>query len=809
MSDFQNFNLLDLEKDGQVSFSLKALHENVRHFAFIAGYEAQVYRDQDPVNIEASELMGELRRQLEASGYRGHDLEMLLVRLMFCLFADDTGIFEKDHFLFYLENHTKEDGGDLGGRLLTLFDVLNTPEGRRQKTLDEDLARFPYVNGALFEEPLRPASFDKVTRGALLQCCYFDWSKVSPALFGSLFQTVMLPEEQRKKGAHYTSEKNILKVIKPLFLDGLWEEFEKTKTRPKKLEEFHKSLSEMRILDPACGCGNFLILAYRELRELELEILKKRYAGEAMLDVSLFSEIDVDQFYGIEIEEFPARVAETAMWLIDHQMNIKLSEAFGKSFVRLPLKKSAKIVYGSALALDWKDIVKPGKLNYIISNPPFVGSKFMEKTQREEIASLFPGLSVGVLDYVSGWYAKAADYMRGTKIKAAFVSTNSIAQGEQVGILWNELVNRRGVHLHFGHRTFKWTIDERKARGMKIAAVYVVIIGFADFEADRKKIFEYETVTSDPHEIEVKKLNPYLVDGDNVFIFKRRVPLCDVPKIGIGNKPVDGGHFLFTTEEKAEFLKKEPSAKEYFRRWLGSDEFINGYERWCLWLGDCPPHKLRKMPEAMKRVEAVRKFRENSESAPTRKIAATPTRFHVENMPLNNYLVIPKVSSEKRKYIPIGFENSRTFCSDLVFMVPDAKLCHFGILSSAMHMAWVRYVCGRLENRYRYSKDIVYNNFPWPEPTGSQKKKIEEKSRAVLNARANFPDSSLADLYDPNAMPPALLKAHQALDKAVDSACRKAPFKDERSRVEFLFDRCRQIREPLISAKKRRTRKKA
>ncbi len=605
LSDFQNFELLDLETGKSVSFILAALHEHVQHFAFIAGYKAQVYRDQDPVNIEASELMGELHRQLEESGYTGHDLEMLLVRLMFCLFADDTGIFEKDHFIFYLENHTSEDGSDLGGHLLTLFDVLNTPEDERQKTLDEDLTRFPYVNGALFEKPLRPVSFNRGMRHALLQCCLFDWSKVSPALFGSLFQTVMLPAEQRKKGAHYTSEKNILKVIKPLFLDDLWQEFEKIKNNKPKLREFQEKLNWIRILDPACGCGNFLILAYRELRELEIEVLKainpkdKHGLETRVLDISSLSKIDVDQFYGIELEEFPARIAETAMWLMDHQMNIKLSETFGQSFVRLPLKKSAKIAHGNALTTNWRDVIEPDKLSYIISNPPFIGSKYMSKEQRKEIGNLFPGLSVGVLDYVCGWYAKAAEYMKDTKIKAAFVSTNSITQGEQVGILWNELIYRRGIRLHFAHRTFKWTLDAKKAHGMKIAAVYVVIIGFAEFETDKKKLYEYETVKSEPHEIEVKKLNPYLVEGSDIFIFSRSKPLCYVPEIGIGNKPIDGGYYLFTTEERDEFLKKEPAAKLYFRRWIGSDEFINGYERWCLWLGNADPSQLRSMPHCM------------------------------------------------------------------------------------------------------------------------------------------------------------------------------------------------------------------
>ncbi len=808
VSDFQNFDLLDLETSERVFFSLSKLHENVQHFAFIAGYKAQVYRDQDPANIEASELMGQLHQALDESGYKGHDLEVLLVRLMFCLFADDTGIFERDHFLFYLENHTKEDGSDLGGHLITLFDVLNTPEDQRQKTLDEDLMRFQYVNGALFEKPLRPVSFDKVMRDALLQCCYFDWSKVSPALFGSLFQTVMQPLEQRRKGAYYTSEKNILKVIKPLFMDELWQEFEKVKTNDKKLREFHKKLGRIRIFDPACGCGNFLILAYRELRELELEILKKLYAKEAMLDVKFFSKIDVDQFYGIELEEFPARIAETAMWLVDHQMNIKLSEAFGQTFVRLPLKKSAKIVHGNALTTDWKNVLDPEQCSFIIGNPPFVGSKFMDIAQRKEIGSLFSGLSVGVLDYVCGWYAKAADYMEETKIKAAFVSTNSITQGEQVGILWNELINRRNSHLHFAHRTFKWTIDAKKAKGMKIAAVYVVIIGFADFETDLKKLYEYETVNSEPHGIEVKQFNPYLVEGSNSFVFRRGKPLSDVPEIRFGNMPNDGGFLLLNDEEKEKIIKQNIEVLNFIRPFISAHEFLNGKKRWCLWLKDVPPEKYRKIPEIIQRIESTRSYRGKSTRETTRKLGLTPALFGEIRQPETNYVLIPRHSSESRNIVPVDFCDSEQIVADSCLAVPNATLYHFGVLTSAMHMAWVRYVCGRLKSDYRYSKNIVYNNFPWPEPTGPQKKKIEEKAQSVLSVRTKFPDSSLADLYDPNTMPHALLKAHQALDKAVDRAYRKTPFKEERTRIEFLFNLYQKITEPLLARQKNKRRNK-
>ena len=803
LSDFQNFELLDLETGESLSFILAALHENVQHFAFIAGYKTQVYRDQDPVNIEASELMSELHRQLEESGYKGHDLEMLLVRLMFCLFGDDTGIFEKDHFLFYLENHTKEDGSDLGGHLLTLFDVLNTPEDERQSTLDEDLTRFPYVNGALFERPLRPVSFDTGMRHALLQCCLFDWSKVSPALFGSLFQTVMLPEEQRKKGAHYTSEKNVLKVIHPLFLDELWQEFEKIKTNGRKLLEFHKKLSRIRILDPACGCGNFLILAYRELRVLELEILKRRYAGKAMLDVSLFSLIDVDQFYGIELEEFPARIAETAMWLIDHQMNIELSETFGQAFVRLPLEKSAQIVLGNALTMDWKEIIAPDKLSYIISNPPFLGKKEQTKEKKEEVKLVFKGVKGrGVMDYVSCWYLKAAEYMQGTDIRTAFVSTKSIVQGEQVGILWNEMY-KRNCRIFFAHRTFKWTLDAKKAKGMKIAAVHVVIIGFAAIDVSPKHIFEYETVVSDPHMMTAKTINAYLVDGPEVTVTRRSNPLCNVTKISKGSEATDFGHLVLTPADKDNFFSKEPRSKKWIRHYVGGDEYINNVERYCLWLVDIDPTELKSMPLVMERVLKVKEARLKSDKKRTKEWAALPALFSENRQPKTSYLAVPKVSSERRNFIPIGFVDKEWIASGSLQTLANATPYEFGIMSSTMHMAWMRYVGGRTKSDYQYSNTLVYNNFPWPEPTGPQKKKIEEKAQAVLDARTKFPTSSLSDLYDPHTMPPALLKAHQELDKAVDTAYRKTQFKDERTRVEYLFDLYQKLSSPLTVEKKK------
>ncbi len=990
VSDFERFRLYDLEapsppyplpqagEGGQrpgegafYEFKLCDLHKHIKHFAFIAGYRTQIIAPQNPVNIKAAERMGNLHDALKASGYQGHPLEVLLVRLLFCLFADDTGIFQPaSAFRTWIEERTAADGSDLGPQLAQLFQVLNTPEDRRTSILDEQLAAFPYVNGKLFEEMLPIASFNLTMREALLDCCALDWSAISPAIFGALFQSIMDGRARRNLGAHYTSEENILKLIQPLFLDDLHEEFKRVKSNKNKLFEFHKKLRTLTFFDPACGCGNFLVIAYRELRKLELDVLRAVHQGPGsrFLDIHQQISVDVDQFYGIEIEEFPAQIAQVALWLMDHQMNVRVSEEFGMYFARIPLKTSPHIVNDNALTLDWNDVLVAERASYVFGNPPFVGAKFMDDVQREETRQVFAGINGGgLLDYVAAWYVKAERYMtnslaplagrgagvrgethrrdplleeklktyarelralatdaeqriwyllrnrnffgfkfrrqhpvagyildfycadaglaieldggqhseqtaydaqreatlqqhgirtlrfwnndvllnteavlteiayalpltptlspqagRGSEVKAAFVSTNSITQGEQVGVLWSWLLSK-GIRIHFAHRTFQWS---NEARGM--AAVHCVIIGFGAFDVEKKTIYEYEDIRGEPHAVAVRNINPYLVDAPDVVLVNRQHPICAVPEIGIGNKPIDGGNYLFTTEERDEFLKHEPQAAKWFRRWIGADEFLNGYERWCLWLGDCPPNELRQMPEVIKRVEAVREVRLASKSAPTQKLAATPTRFHVEYIPKETYLLIPRVSSERRAFIPIGFMTPDTLTSDTSLTIPDASLYHFGILTSTMHNAWMRTVCGRLESRYRYSAGIVYNNFPWPElpspqpspasgesgARGAQQRnaaegegKVEAAAQAVLNTRAQFPQSSLADLYDPLTMPPALVKAHQALDRAVDACYRKAAFTSDAQRVEFLFERYQQLTSLLPTEKKTTKRK--
>lgn len=850
VSDFERFRLYNLETGSQEEFHLKELQKKVRLFGFVAGYQECVSREEDPVNIKAAVVMGRLHDALKESGYEGHALEAFLVRLLFALFADDTGIFEKDSFRQYLEERTDQDGSNLGAVLAEFFQTLNTPREKRLATIEELLGQFPYVNGRLFEEPLRIAAFNSRMRDILLECCALDWGKISPAIFGSMFQVVMSPDERRNLGAHYTSEKNILKLIGPLFLDELRAEFKKCKGSRKKLVEFHEKLSKLKFLDPACGCGNFLIITYRELRLLELELLRELHkSGQAVLDVSDIMWIDVDQFYGIEYEEWPARIAEVAMWLIDHQMNMLVSEEFGQYFVRLPLKKSAHITHGNALRINWDHLIagsyidlsadtlnvmkveEPAahygsinvaakkvnilteaeieklktrqheKFDFILGNPPFVGHHYQNAGQKEDMRMVCAGIKgAGVLDYVTAWYIKASRYMQGARIKTAFVSTNSITQGEQAGILWSELFPKYGIKINFAHRTFKWS---NEASGK--AAVHCVIIGFAPHETETKRLFDYEEITGEPHEKAVRNISPYLVEGSDLIVSNRTLPLCAVPKMNWGNKPTDGGNLLLSPEERDALILAEPAAGKFIRPYMGGYDFINGEKRFCLWLVDASPSEIRALPDVLKRIERVRKFRSDSKAASTRDYAKFPSLFRQIAQPDSDYLAVPEVSSENRSYIPIAFVSKEVICSNTVQFVPAATVFHFGVLTSAMHMAWMRQVCGRLKSDYRYSNSLVYNNFPWPKDISAKNRKaVEAAAQGVLDARAEFPGSSLADLYDPRSMPPVLMKAHQELDRAVDLCYRPQPFTTETSRVEFLFNLYAEYTESLLNQEKKR-----
>jgi hypothetical protein len=807
VSDFEKFRLYDLDNNIIHQFKIKEFAGNVGLFSEIAGYKKRTFKEQDPVNIDAAELMGKLHDKLKDIGYTGHNLEVYLVRLVFLLFADDTNIFEKGIFNEYLDLKTAPDGSDLAAHFGQLFEVLNSPKDKRLRYLDESLDAFPYVNGKLFEEHLPTAAFDREMRNILLECCSLDWGRISPAIFGSLFQSVMDEKARRNLGAHYTSEKNILKLIKPLFLDDLWKEFEKARKESRvSVEKFHNKLSKLRFLDPACGCGNFLIVAYRELRLLEIEVIKELLKDnlkkqQAITDIGIYFHIDVDQFYGIEYEEFPAQIAQVAMWLIDHQMNMHASETFGEYYVRLPLRKSATIKHGNALQTNWQSLIEPmpwekevPRYHFIFGNPPFLGKQYQSEEQKKDMEIIFSGVKgAGVLDYVTAWYIKSSQYLQTAnakeektlpKTRVAFVSTNSISQGEQVLILWGELYNKYHIKIHFAHRTFKWS---NEARGN--AGVHCVIIGFSNFDIAYKRVYEYENISGEPHEVTVKNINPYLIEGDDSLISKRRTPICNVPEMVFGSMPNDGGHFLFTDEEKTEFLKKEPNAKKFFKKFIGAQEFINNESRWCIWLKDAIPSEIKQLPEVSKRIELVKRSRLNSNRPTTKKLAQFPTLFGEIRQPESDYLVFPEVSSERRKYIPVGFMAKNVITSNKNYTVSDASMYVFGILSSLMHMSWIHQVAGRLESRFQYSTGIVYNNYPWPEnPTVKQKEAIERSAQGVLNARAQFPESSLADLYDPNTMPPVLVKAHQTLDKAVDLCYRSQPFPNETKRIEFLFE---------------------
>ncbi|MBK6833806.1 MAG: class I SAM-dependent DNA methyltransferase [Bacteroidetes bacterium] len=789
--DFARFRLYDLEETTAIEFELKDFVNNVQLFGFIAGYQKKIYNEQDPANIKAAELMGKLHDRLEEIGYEGHPLEVYLVRLLFCLFAEDTTIFNKQQFQDYIEQRTTEDGSDLAPKLQELFQVLNTSADKRFKNLDEQLSEFPYVNGKLFEEILPMASFDSKMRQALLDCCYLDWSKISPAIFGSMFQSVMNPKERRNLGAHYTSEKNILKLIKPLFLDDLWAEFESVKSNKNKLIEFHKKLGSLTFLDPACGCGNFLIITYRELRNLELEVLKLLiYKHSSVVDGMEFHvggmiRIDVDQFFGIEYEEFPAKIAEVAMWLIDHQMNMVVSSEFGKYYARLPLKKAATIVHGNALQIEWETIINKNHLSYILGNPPFIGKQLQSESQKADMEKVFENIkSFGTLDYVCAWYIKAAQIIQNTRIKVAFVSTNSIVQGEQVGVLWSILFNKYKIKIHFAHRTFSWS---NEAKGN--AGVHVIIVGFANYDSNNKRIFEYENIKGEAHEFKASNINSYLVEGKDFALLSRSKPICNVPEMLYGNKIVDGGFYLFTDQEKDDFINKEPLSAKFFKPILSGDEFLNGRNRWILYLVDIDPSEIKKLPLIKERIESVAKYRAASTKLQTRETSKTPTLFAEPRQPKSNFLLIPRTSSENRKYLPLGFYSKDFIVNDSCTALPNATLYHFGIMSSQMHIAWVKYTCGRLESRFRYSNTIVYNNYPWPEnPNEKQIKIIEKLAQKVLDIRAEFSDSSLADLYDPFTMPPTLVKAHAELDKAVDLTYRPQPFTNEANRVAYLFD---------------------
>ena len=777
-----------------IEIAIEDLATNLDEFVFLIEFANRLETDEEKVNQEAARRIANVYDAIEHKGYNSNDIAILLARILFCLFADDTGIFERKQFENYIRENTT--GKTLGDHFLKLFATLNTPDNNR-KTSNIVLNKFPYVNGDLFNTQLNKVPpTTNALRDALLDCCTYDWSDISPVIFGSLFQAVMSDTERRSLGAHYTSERNILRVVRPLFLDKLQEEFDSIKSNKTAIENFRKKLNKLTFLDPACGCGNFLVVTYRELRLLDIEIIRKKYSGTFITDSSILSNVPLSNFYGYEIDQTSAMIAEVAMWLTQHQMNMRLESEFGKAVPTIPLHEAAIIENCNSLHKNWEAKKKFFKgrgdvtitFDYILGNPPFVGKQHQSPDQKKDVDKILMGVNgAGVLDYVACWYYKAAEYMtQNSATRTALVSTNSIAQGEQPGVLWNYLFRTYKLKIQFAHQTFKW---HNEAEGL--AGVHCVVIGFGKENLKEKFVFEYPDIKGEPIKIKVRNINPYLVQGNDTTILKRRTPVCNVAEISFGSMPNDGGHLLLTDEEKKELIKEEPEAKKWIKPLLSAHEYLHGKKRYCLWLVGISPKELKSLTAVYKRVQAVKKHRTDSDREATKKLATTPYLFGEIRQPDSNYILIPLHSSENRKYIPLGFFSKNHIANNSTSIIPNASLFHFGIMMSEMHMTWVRYVCGRLESRYRYSNEIVYNNFIWPDGISKKKKEsVESAAKSVLDIRQKHIDtgSSLADIYNPTLMPRDLLKAHQALDKAVDKCYRDAPFTTEPKRIEFLFE---------------------
>ena len=816
--DFQRWHLTDLDDGRDWRFPLADLKRHVEQFWFLVGTQPRLFRNQSPANKAASKLMGRLHEALKADGYTGHDLERLLVRLLFILFADHTGIFDtRNQFLVLLEQRTSADGRDLGRWLNDLFQVLDTPGERRQASLDCDLAAFPYVNGRLFSETIRTASFDNAMRDTLLEAAAFRWDEVSPAIFGSLFESVIDDVTQRQRGAHYTPEDCILRVIGPLFLDDLRADFERAKARTSgreaALRALHDKMAAMRFLDPACGAGNFLVVAYRELRELERELIKELQGGQRFaLDVALLSRLNVDHFFGIEIDEFPALIAETALWMTDHIANTRLAEDYGKPYARIPLVASPGIRHADALETDWNAVLAAGECTHVLGNPPFRGAKYQSETQRAQVRALAKlGGSGGTLDYVAAWFLKAGAYAQGGEgVRIGFVATNSICQGEQVAQLWPLLFQRCNLEIAFAHRTFAWPGS---------AAVHCVIVGLAPrgSEPAVKRLFSYPEQKGAPIESACEYMTAYLHPISREWRFQTvsevATSLSGARKLIIGSKPIDGGYLIFDRNERAVLRETDPTALELLRPYIGSQEYINGGIRWILALQDVAPDVVRRHPLIRERLNLVRQFRSGTVPAKGKneikqpgvsaaRLANDPGMFHVTVIPTDAFLAVPEVSSERREYIPIGWLEPPTIPSNKLRIMQNSPLWYFGLLTSRMHMAWTRHIGGRLKSDIQYGIGLNYNTFPWPDATPAQTAKIEALAQAVLDARAlpKNAASTLADMYDPDTMPAELRRAHRDLDTAVDRLYRDKPFDSDQARVEQLFTRYRALVEPTSAA---------
>ncbi len=799
--DFQRFYVQNLETKKRHEFELSELSANIELFWWLGGHrEVDTFVDEEEANLKATAYMADIHDAVLASGYDPHALREWLTRILFCLFADDTEVWDRSAFTNYLFLNTKPDGLDLGSQLQYLFQILNTPDDKRASTIDEDLASFTYINGDLFSETLPIPSCDEKVRLALLEACKFNWSEISPAIFGSMFQNVMTAAERRHLGAHYTTEENILKTIRPLFLDDLEAELaaikvSKSKLSSDRLSEFQTKLASLKFLDPACGCGNFLVIAYRELRRLEVETIRKRaiargVAMNATMDVAHDLQITVDQFFGIELEEFPARIARTALYLMDHKENLAFSKEFGQYFARFPIPASPHIRVANALRFDWNDVLPVEECSFIMGNPPFVGMSLMNKTQQEDNRIVFSSSNAkkfrtGRFDYVACWYEKAMEYVGEQEPKVAFVSTNSLFQGEQARSM-GPLIESKHFKIDFAHTTFAWTSE---AKGK--ANVHCVIVGFSRRGPQgTKRLFQYATPRSAPTESRVANINIWLTNGPDVNIAKRTAPLVKgFPNATQGNKPTDGGHLIIGSDEIEDVLA-DPIASKFVRRFVQSRDMLHGEERWCLWLVQASPSDLRSSPILRHRLEQVADWRKNvSKTETVQQAAATPALFTQIRQPSTRYLAMPEVSSESRKFIPGRFLNEDSIAGNKLIVFPGAEEWFFGLMHSSMWNSWMQAVSGRLESRISFSPSIGYFTFPFPEVDGDSKSKLAASARRVLSVRANYPGASLADLYDPFAMPADLVKAHDELDRVVDSLfAPKKKFKTDIDRLEVLFE---------------------
>lgn len=819
-TDFEELVAYDLKADERMETPFTELHQQYSFFLPLAGLEKSYTHSESVADVKAAEKMGRLfdlirERNEITTAEEVHALNVFLTRLLFCFFAEDTGIFGKHQFTDAIKSTTQEGGDDVAELLDKLFAVLNSPgDSTLRKSMPAHLNAFPYVNGGLFEQQLSIPTFGAKSRRLLLECGTLGWSQINPDIFGSMFQAVIDEEQRSAMGQHYTSVSNIMKVIKPLFLDKLYAELERSRNSEKKLQSLLERVGQIKVFDPACGSGNFLIIAYKELRRFEMEVFRALTEGKSKQTVmgsvlGYSTNIKLSQFYGIEIDDFAHEIALLSLWLAEHQMHQEFKAAFGHAEAMLPLKASGNVFLGNSLSMSWNDVCPKSAEDevYIIGNPPFLGKHNQSKTQRADQARVTSGIKAGSdLDFVACWFLTAARYIKQDAMtRAAFVATNSITQGEQVSILWREMLHL-GVQIDFAYRSFVWT---SAAKGK--AAVHCAIIGFGYGCSDEPKlIFESNSGNGDYVTI-AGNINPYLINAPTIVVGKRSAPICRAAKMSYGNKPSDGGNLILSAEEASALIAVEPNAQPWLRKYIGAYEFINGVERWCLWLRGITLEELIRLPMVRQRVEAVRSFREKSTAAPTVASAATPELFFYASHPESEYIVIPETSSERRKYIPIGYASEEVISSNATYLIADPGLYTFGVLNSTMHNDWMRTVGGRLKSDYRYSASLIYNTFPWPEATDSQRRLIETLAEDVLMARENYPDRSLANLYDPDKMPDNLKAAHKALDVAVEGLYRSRPFRDASERLEYLFARYemlieqeRQQKEVEAAAKKTR-----